>query len=47
MIIRLLMISILWIAYCLYNDNINSFVVEHGLIDKTNQIVYNIIGVEK
>ena len=41
------MIFIVWIFYCLYNDNINSFVVEYGLIDKTNQVVYNIIGVDK
>jgi len=47
MIKTFILLLILWVAYCLYNDNINSFVVEHGLIDKTNQIVYNIIGVEK
>jgi hypothetical protein len=47
MIMKLLMISILWIAYCLYSNNVNSFVAEHGLIDKTNQVVYNIIGVVK
>ena len=47
MIIRLLMISILWIAYCLYSNNVNTFVTKHGLIDKTNQVVYNIIGVDK
>jgi hypothetical protein len=47
MIMKLLMISILWIAYCLYSNNVNTFVTEYGLIDKTNQVVYNIIGVDK
>ena len=44
---RFIMISILWIAYCLYSNNVNTFVTEYGLIDKTNQAVYNIIGVDK
>jgi hypothetical protein len=47
MIKTFIMVSILWIAYCLYSNNVNSFVAEHGLIDKTNQVVYNIIGVVK
>ena len=47
MIIKFIMISILWIFYCLYSNNVNTFVTEYGLIDKTNQVVYNIIGVDK
>tara|TARA_B100000745_G_C20042028_1_gene355148 strand:+ start:58 stop:201 length:144 start_codon:yes stop_codon:yes gene_type:complete len=47
MIKTFIMISIVWIAYCLYSNNVNTFVAEHGLIDKTNQVVYNLIGVDK
>ena len=47
MIKTFIMVSILWIAYCLYSNNVNTFVTEYGLIDKTNQVVYNLIGVDK
>ena len=47
MIKTFIMVSILWIAYCSYSNNVNSFITENELIDKTNQLVYNIIGVVK
>lgn len=47
MIRNFILVSIIWVAYCLYSNNVNSFVAENELIDKTNQLVYNIIGVVK
>ena len=47
MIRNFILVSIIWVAYCLYSNNVNTFVAEHGLIDKTNQVVYNLIGVDK